>query len=440
MHSDGMSYLRLAKEILKGNAFYENPGSWASIWPVGYSTIIAVISFITWMEVYPAAVFISVVTVWLMGIILYKRFGQTAWVYALVMLNTGFLMIFYWISSEIPFILGMIIFAFTTADIIVSDTVKKSHYIKLSLATMLMFLTRYVGVFAFAVFALLWIYNVCIVCKQRKSNDHPNLRHTALKRVKYLTISAGVTALSVAAYLLVNYIAGGHIVGYGRSASLSDLSRGHFVMMISNLGNNQLREMNNIFGTFVSIEQSKLALPLWFAFIAFSLGAIIMNKELIRKRNQEIIVPVVFLAIGVIYWISMVAMRFLSINTDIYFRFLLPSTAMLFIGFIGLLMQNRKIREYTAKMSGVKPDSSLVALKDKTTILNIITAICLSLFLLIQLIFVPILYDSLGFGGYKSIKKAVQTTNELPKDIPGLGGASHEVYEEFFRYLWNESE
>ncbi|MCL2717256.1 MAG: hypothetical protein FWE14_00525 [Lachnospiraceae bacterium] len=385
---DSAHYLRAAREILRGNGFNVYP-EWFGIWPIGYPFLIAVVAFITRAEIYLASKILSVIIVWLIGIMLYKRFGKTAWLYAFVMLNVGFRYIFFYTWSETTFILGMFLFAFWTADIICEDTVRISHYIKLTLAALLLFLSRYIGAFALIIVGLLWLGNMYSALKFRDK--------TAWKRVIYLSLSGVAAGAFIITYLLINQKMTGYMTGLAR------VPAGQVRDLLLELYRAQMIEMDYVFDTFFSIGSARLALLLWFIFIGFLIFSVTKNKKNIIKRDKDVIIPIIFIIIGTVYWVAIVIMRLASDFDDFGFRLLFPSSFMLFIGFAGLLVQNEKVKAFIIRYCG-----------------KFIPALCLMGFLLMILVITPRLN---GTSGYRQVKANVLATYaEIPDGSIVLGG------------------
>ena len=340
---DSTHYLRTAQEILAGNGFFAHPewshfygNGWFAVWPIGYSFLIAVVAFVTRAEIYLASKLLSILVVWIIGLTFAKRFGRGAWLYALVMFHFGFLHIFYFTWSEVPFLLGLVLFSFWVSDVITEEQVKVSLYIKLTLGALLLFTSRYIGAFAFGVIGLLWLYNLYLFGK-RKDN-------TAKKRLVGLTASGALSGAFMLGYLFLNHRMTGYITGSPNRPV--DNPR----WLVNNLYEAQLAEMNHVFDTFFNIEALRLALPLWSLFFGFVGYTIRKSGKAIRGRETDVITPLVFLAVGGIYWCAIVAMRFAALFDDFSYRLLFPSTALLFIGCVGLLIRHRKPRP---KPSGV---------------------------------------------------------------------------------------
>jgi hypothetical protein len=343
---DSTHYLRAAREIMRGNGFHVYPGwfgiwftDWFGVWPIGYPFLVAVVAFLTRTGVYLASRILSIVAIWLIGVAFARRFGRAAWGYALVMLNTGFLLVYYHAWSEVTFILGLILFSFCVSDVITEKTVKVSLYVKLTLAVLLLFLSRYIGAFAIGCLGLLWLYNIILLLRRKDES--------AAKRVVCLTVSGVVSAALTMGYLLMNRAMTGYLTGSPKNPATN------FRELLDGLYHAQLTEMNNAFNAFFAIENTKLALPLWILFLAFVVYSVIKHFDAIKTRDKSAITPFVFIIMGIIYWCAIVAMRMTSVFDMFNYRLLLPSTALLFIGFVGFLSLNRRVAGFLARFGGI---------------------------------------------------------------------------------------
>ena len=379
--SDSAHYLRAAREILRGNGFNVYPG-WFAGWPIGYPVLIALVAFITRTEIYLASKILSIIIIWIIGILLYKRFGRLAWIYSLVMLNVGFRYIFYYTWSETVFILGLFLLAFTVVDIITTDEALVSQYIRLTFIVLLLFMTRYIGAFALMIVGLLWLGNLGTALK--------NKCKLALLRLLYLSVSGIFSLVFISVYLLTNLNKTGYIAGIPR------VPGGPMRELFLDLFRAMMIEMDFAFDTFFSIGSARLALLLWFVLIGFMWHGISKNKDAILNREKDIITTLCFILIGIIYLAAIIVMRFVSYFDDFGFRLLFPGTAMLFIGFISLLVRNKKISEFVTQLNG-----------------KVIPLVLISGFLLMTLFFIPRLQ---GTSGYHKTKEAVLSTYELVPD------------------------
>jgi len=377
---DSAHYLRAAREILRGNGFYVYP-EWFANWPIGYPVLIALVAFFTRTEVYLASKILSIIIVWLIGVMFYRRFGRMAWVFALVMLNVGFRYIFFYSWSETVFLLGMFLLVFTAVDIICGEGVRISHYIWLTFIVILLFLSRYIGAFALMVTGSLWLINL-IAAIRLKCKD-------AFKRVLFLSGSGLVSGVFILLYLLLNQRQSGYMTGLPR------VPAGPARELFLDLYRAMLIEMDFVFDTFFSIGAARLALILWFVLIGFFIYSISRCKEVIINREKGIITSLCFIFVGVIYWVSIVLMRFVSDFDEFGFRLLFPASAMFFVGFVSLLIRNEKIASVFVCFSG-----------------KIIPVICLTGFLLMMLVITPRLQGTFGY------RKVFEMTLDKYSSIP----------------------
>ncbi|MDR2546900.1 MAG: hypothetical protein LBC96_05220 [Lachnospiraceae bacterium] len=418
---DGTHYLRMARQLLHGNGLFIYPDEWFATWPAGYPVIVAIMSFITRTEVYLAAMIVAIIIIWSIGISLYRRFGHTAWVYALFMFNVGFLYIFYFPLSDGVFLLGLILFSFGITDIIVTDEAKKSQYMKLVLAVMMMFLTRYVGVFALVVIGLLWCFMLFTATRSKESKYWQKFR--------YLTIAGSISLVMVMSYLLMNYLMAGHMTGMSRSAAYTEYGFDYFKDILVHLGEQQLLEMSHVFGVFVTIGGGVIALLLWLATITFVIYSFTRKRKLFALRDESVILPMVFMSIGIAYLIVMVVMRFTSSFNYVYHRLLFPATMLFFIGFVKLLMGNKQIHDFTSGISGFQPGKTSKGVG--LLITKIMAVICFAAFILAELVIAPIRTTPFG---YREMRDIVTTVYEsVPDGATVLWGEDDAGFLRFLR-------
>ena len=326
---DSTHYLRAAQSILNGNGMFTHP-TWShfygdgyfAIWPIGYPLLIAFVAFLTGTEVYLASRILAVLLVWAIGISFAHYFGKRAWIFALVLLNVGFLRIFYFPWSETSYILMLILLSFWTSDILLAKTVRKRQYIKLTFAATFLFLSRYVGAFSIGIIGLLWLWNLYLHFTEKEE--------LAKKRTFYLTISGAFTGLFMLGYLLLNCHMTGFITGSPNHP------REGFFYTLNMLYDASLIEVNNLFGHFFSI--SNFALPLLLLAFLFVIYVPFRYKNALKNAQKELIIPLIFLLMGLFSWCAIVAMRFLSRFDPFNFRLLAPSSILFSIGLIGLIL------------------------------------------------------------------------------------------------------
>jgi hypothetical protein len=323
---DSTGYLRAAQSLRNGYGFRMDaaagdPSGYFSIWPIGYPAMIALVSVITNTEIYLASKILSIVILLIIFLMLYTRFKKNAWLYAFVAINFGFLNIFYHTWSEQPFILGLIWISFTAIDILESERVQYSHYISICLASLFLFLSRYIGAFSIGVIGILAIYHLIIGISKKTTEN--------IKKAVLLFTTAVIVTGFVILYLFFNHKYNGFVTGMARVP----ISEDPFVLFLK-LCNAQIREMINVFGGFFVMSYS-------IVFIVYMTCAVVVFRFLNMKRGsfyKYIPIPAFsFLSIGLLYWLSIVAMRFLSQFDGFSFRLLFPASALFILGIINII-------------------------------------------------------------------------------------------------------
>jgi hypothetical protein len=327
---DSTNYLRAAQAIRNGYGFYVNTEAgdattWFSIWPIGYPAMIALVSLLTNTEIYLASKILSVVILAFIYLVLYCRFKKTAWIYALVTLNFGFLQIFWYTWSEQPFILGLIWLSLAVSDFIKAERITWLHAVSLGFASLFLFFSRYIGTFSVGIIGLLVLYYLFTGISRHKRE------HT--KKAAFLCITATLVSAVIIAYLYTNYTKSGYFTGTARV----HLSAIEVLLLFPQLFRAQIVEMRNVFYSFVDIQYiASFGLYALCALSAFKLCR--QWKETYRTH-----IPVdafSLLAIGALYWCSIVAMRFLSRFDGFSYRLLFPASALCSLGVVSIIMHN----------------------------------------------------------------------------------------------------
>ena len=136
--ADSAGYLREAVNMAAGNGFrydglagYNN--TWFANWPILYPLMIAIVMKATGLEVYLSSKILSMILVGILLIILRCVYKKDAWFYALFMSNLG-LMYLYWYSwSELPFILFMVLFVLSLAEVVKDEKINIKRYVFLGI-------------------------------------------------------------------------------------------------------------------------------------------------------------------------------------------------------------------------------------------------------------------------------------------------------------------
>jgi len=229
---DSADYLRLAQNLIDGHgytvpAYYniEKEKDFFALWPIGYPTMIFVVAKVCGLDVFWASKVVNIAFLGFCLGLLLLLFKESAYIYALFFLCGSMLSIFSHTWSEVPFIFGLLWLAFGTHSF--WHTHKTVYLINIFLATVFLFLNRYIGIFAIGVPALLSL-------RYLRQNDMKNFW-------KLFACFNGDLAI-VVLYLLHNYIETGYMTGMQR------LSPGESIgELVVKYGKTVLCELNFIF-------------------------------------------------------------------------------------------------------------------------------------------------------------------------------------------------
>jgi hypothetical protein len=326
---DSINYLKSAQALRDGYGFRVNTaagdmGSYFSIWPIGYPVMIAFISLITNTEIYLASKILSVIILAIIFTMVYTKFKKNAWLYAFIAVNYGFLQIFYYTWSEQPFILGLIWISFAAISILNSRGIRYSHYINICLASLFLFLSRYIGAFSIGVIGLMAIYYFTIGISKKSTEN--------IKKAGLLISTMVIVSAVVILYLLNNLEHSGFLTGMARRP----ISENTFILFLI-LCKAQIIEMQNTFSVFFMMSYGIVC-------VVYIICAIIIFRFLYIKQStfyEFIPRPAFsFFTIGLLYWFSIVAMRF-SASFDLFsYRLLFPASALFIFGIITII-ENR---------------------------------------------------------------------------------------------------
>jgi hypothetical protein len=323
---DSTNYLRAAQALRDGYGLHVNTAAgdsktWFSIWPIGYPAMIALVSLITHTEIYLSSKILSVVILGSFFIMLYRRFRKHAWMYALITVNFGFLEIFYYTWSEQPFILGLLWLSFAALDIVESDTIKVHHYISIALSALWLFFSRYIGAFSAGAIGLLaLLFLISGIRKKKREN---------VKKAVFLFAAAVFASVVMAAYLFCNYKNAGFFTGMER-VPITD----HPLVLFAQLCKAQIIEMQNVFMTLFRMNYG-IAFLLYIACAAVVFRFIRRNRGAFYTRIPA--AALLFFCAGLLYWISIVVMRFSAQFNEFSYRLLVPASALFSLGIISLI-------------------------------------------------------------------------------------------------------
>lgn len=340
--SDSAGYLREAVNILAGNGMnYDGVAgynSWFANWPILYPFMIAIIAAILGQEVYFASKLLMMIIIGAILISFRVAFKKKAWIYSLCLLNLGFMELSYYTWSEVLFIFCLIHAGLSLGNIVSKNSIEIKNYIYFSLSVFFAFLTRYFGIFLFfvgGIYALMYLVEGLV-----KKNK------LSLKKSVYLIVSEGVTGIICLSYLINNKIQNGMPSGVSRTDWWDDYQN-----LTNDLIESLLKEFFNVFHIEIPelIEGYDYSLKAILLLLILAGVSILVLRRFKRKQSYN-----VFLLMSVVYYAMFIVIRYFSSMDTFYFRFFEPSTFILSMGLLGLLIDRHgDLKEWYIPFAGI---------------------------------------------------------------------------------------
>lgn len=333
--SDSAGYLREAVNIINGNGYsYDGLAgynTWFANWPILYPLMISIVMLTTRVNAYLASKILSMILLLIIMLVIYVYAKKDAWLYSLVLLNTGFISLLWATWSELPFMLFLLVFGIILGRI-VNDGIDETKPIRIldlvltGLFAFLIFMTRYYGLFVYFVM----IGYVCIFFGQWIKTK----RKASLHRWLGLTISGGVSGMLCLGYLLLNKIKNGMASGVARTMWWDD-----YGILTDDLITSLLTEFFHVFHleTPDFISSLPVYMQVWILFIILIGLAYLISRPL-KKRNEHS----VWIVMAIVYYVMFTVIRYFSSMDSFYYRFWEPATFLLTLGIIGYFISYLK--------------------------------------------------------------------------------------------------
>ena len=158
---DSSNYLSLAQNILNGDG-YIIPSDRAqpfAIWPVGYSSMIAGVSFITGASVYYASKIVNVLFIAGIFICLRMYYKKETYLVALVFTWASYLVISFYTWTETFFIFALVFFCSGLYKCFSKNKPQFKDYLLLFCSLFLLIFSRYIGAFGIGLVGLFALYS-----------------------------------------------------------------------------------------------------------------------------------------------------------------------------------------------------------------------------------------------------------------------------------------
>ncbi|MDR1702453.1 MAG: hypothetical protein LBR56_06735, partial [Sporomusaceae bacterium] len=278
---------------------------------LGYPVCISIIAKLTGFSVFWASKTCNILFAFIGFLILKKYFTKDFLIYSMVFFIPGISRIFTYTWSEVPFIVFLLLLSITLNKFIEAKKTSASLYISLFFICVGLFLSRYIGIFSVGLISLVAIW---VIYKKRD-----------FVSASKLLLTASCVGIICFLYLYNNYTQTGFITGMPRIASPE--SNFQLLKMLSKA---QIYELlggapSRIISFFYSFLLS------WTIY-----------KTMKYKKTAENSSKIYFgvLSVGIIYWLSIVVIRWISQFDGFSFRLLGPSTMLFFIAGIIYLQKN----------------------------------------------------------------------------------------------------
>lgn len=281
-----------------------------SIWPLGYPVMIYILSAILGVNVFWASKVINIICVGLSLIVLRNVFKENVWVYGLFFLSGASLELFSWTWSEAPFILGMLWFCVALHSFLCSEG-KNVYLLSTFLASLFLFLNRYIGAFSVELLFLVSIYYAF----QKK---YPIFIKTAASSI-FLSVFIGL-------YLYFNWLKTGYLTGMPRISSPESN-----IYLLKSLMMAQITELNFVFHSWPKTHFDNL---IFLLFLFAPIATFLFPSRKIHREYQENNKPrilYVLLFVGLTYWLNIVTLRWFRHFEWYSFRLLIPSTFLFYL-------------------------------------------------------------------------------------------------------------
>ncbi|GGK04743.1 hypothetical protein GCM10007063_28870 [Lentibacillus kapialis] len=307
--SDSAHYLQLAQNLLNGDGlstvnYVDGMSTYFATWPIGYPVLITIVSFVTGFGVFWAAKVVNIICLALCFVLLQRLFKERSAIVALMfsISTISFLFVHTW--SEVPFLFGFLWLVYGLVRY--TETEKRGYIVHLFLASLFLFLMRYIGLTGAGIVGLLGFYYLF------RKKWRPML---------LCWFSGSVVILIAGVYLLINWVQTGEFTGVERVPKIETASE--FYEMLREAILSEL----NLF----AIETGEVSLYWTIGLILTALIIFIRPRHLlpfIYVLKRHFLVPGLFLFVGSVYFVAIVTMRWTAYFDPFNFRLLGPATFM----------------------------------------------------------------------------------------------------------------
>lgn len=327
LSSDSHNYLSLAQNLLEKKGFYTQSNlhkgnNFFSLWPIGYSFFIFLVSKFFNLSVFWASKFLNIFFIGLILINFKIIFRKNAYLYATIFLFASNIDLFSYTWSETMFIVALIWFSSSLKEFIKNPKILFLTFISLSFSTLFLFLSRYAGIYSLIILLLFTGYFVY------------------LKNFKKATLITGIfiiNLLFIAFYLSNNYSETNFIFGESRSFFPREISE--FILILAKA----------LIGEIIIIDTHLRTT--FFYLIIYSIYILIFcrflfdiykNKKLYFKKQNDIFSSKLYGLLGLLYYLFIIILSYTIGFDSLNYRLLAPGSILIFIAIINFLNESFK--------------------------------------------------------------------------------------------------
>lgn len=317
---DSEAYLELAQNLNSGYGPYtigaEGKREYFIIWPLGYPLLISLISAVSGLNVFWASKVLNLLLIGGSFLLLRQLSYKYSFVLASVYGAYTLMEVYSFTWSEGAFLAGLLLLAYFINQVWLGKHVGRYSSL-ISVTCISLFLIRYIGAFSVGVPLLLALYL--------------HHRHKHEESIK-LFIATAVAIIFYCAYLYLNYVLAGSIVGTGRFDAETE-SIGAFMVMLS-------KGLLNEFLIIREYRPSNQPDYLLYVTALLQLLVLVYVSTQIRKHYnfwqelQSNSFSIICLSIAFLYLVAILTLRSLSHFDDLDYRLLSPFSLLTLIGLL----------------------------------------------------------------------------------------------------------
>ncbi|MGY0691321.1 hypothetical protein ACW2QC_00850 [Virgibacillus sp. FSP13] len=309
LSSDSAHYLQLAQNFLNGDGmttanYVNGMSTYFATWPVGYPVLIALMSFVSGLGVFWASKLVNILCLGACFILIKRLFKKRAVLVSMLFFVSTFTNLFVYTWSEVPFLLGMLWLVFGLVRYV--ETNKIGYVIHLLIASLFLFFMRYIGLIGAGIIGLVGFYY---------------LFRKQWKPMIICWATGSLTILIAGMYLVVNYLKTGQLTGMERIPRVETASE--FMTMLWE----GLTTEFNLFSNTSHDFPTATIIVLLVGLVLFIRPKQV--KALFQLRKDQLLLPGMFLFVGLVYFIAIVYMRWSAYFDPFNFRLLGPATFMI---------------------------------------------------------------------------------------------------------------